>query len=354
MTTRPLFVFIVCAAMAVVSTTLTGCNSLSSENEGQLTTYLDNAEQYFDGAQFGNAFQQWGKALELDPENEGARLGQAMCQYQAGREETVNSIKPLTDATERFEKLSKQDLGKMQWKADLGLALVHLRWCDLYDRKMRKIAEDKQKGVAPDEKELAICKSEFEKHRDISFNAFQKVLAGPEKEPRDRLTCWVGLAQISYWRGDLQKSLDYANLYLDTVLRSKQFWKDQADNSKHPANTEMFKGKYTGAQLQEAELRDLMGAVLFQMGREEEASAELDKVIEMFPQRATAYLNRGILRQKRGDFDLARSDFKKFLNTTDLPDNDPSILEAQRRLEEVEHSLEKQNASDAADAPPAR
>src|SRR5215831_7872481 len=142
MTTRPLFVFIVCAAMAVVSTALAGCNSLSSENEGQLATYLDNAEQYFDGAQFGNAFQQWGKALELDPENEGARLGQAMCQYQAGREENVAALKPLTDATERFEKLSKQDLGKMQWKVDLGLALVHLRWCDLYDRKMRKIAED--------------------------------------------------------------------------------------------------------------------------------------------------------------------------------------------------------------------
>jgi tetratricopeptide (TPR) repeat protein len=341
MTKRPILCLILSAAI------LAGCNSLSSENEGQLATYLDNAEQYFDGAQWAAAFQQWDKALELDPSNEGARLGQAMCQYQAGRAENPSAIKPLVDATERLEKMSKQDFDKMQWKIDLGLALVHQRWCDLYDRKIRKIAEDEKKGVAVDEKELAICKTEFESHLEIASKAFQKVLAGPEKEPRDRLTCWVGMAQISYWRGDLATSLKYAELYLEQVLRSKQFWKEQADNSKHAANTVMFQGKYTGAQLQEAELRDLMGSVLFQMGREDEASEELDKVIEMFPQRAPAYMNRGVLRQQRGDYDLARSDFKKFLNTTELPDNDPSILEATRRLEEVEKILAKQEAVDA-------
>jgi tetratricopeptide (TPR) repeat protein len=348
MTNRPLLVLILSAAA------MAGCNSLSSENEGQLATYLDNAEQYFDGAQWNRAYQQWGKALELDPSNEGARLGQAMCQYQAGREENVAALKPLTEATTMLEKMSHEDFDKMQWKVELGLALVHQRWCDLYDRKIRKIAEDEKKGVAVDAKELATCRAEFDKHVEIASKSFEKVLSGPEKEPRDRLTCWVGLAQIAYWRDDYPTSLKYCNLYLEQVLRSKRFWKEQADNSKHPANTEMFKGKYTGASLQEAELRDLMGAVLFKMGREDDASAELDKVIEMFPQRATAYLNRGILRQKRGDYDLARSDFKKFLNTTDLADNDPSILEATRRLEEVEHLLEKQEASDAVRPPDAR
>jgi len=351
MTKRRMLSLILAAAMAVVSTALAGCNSLSSENEGQLSTYLDNAERYFEGGEYTRAFQQWGKALELDSSNEGARLGQAMCLYQNGREEKAAAIKPLVEATERFEKLRRQDLGPMQWKVELGYALVHQRWCNLYDRKIRKIAEDEKKGVAVDAKELETAKREFQSHLASTAEAFEKVLSGPEKEPRDRLTCWLGLAQVAYWRNDLPTSLQYANLYLEQVLRSKRFWKDQVDNSKHPANTEMFKGKYTGAQLQEAELRDLMGMVLLQMNRPEEAAAELDKVIEMFPQRAGAYLSRGILRQNRGDDDLARSDYNKFLNTTDLPDNDPSVIEATRRLGEVQSRLEAQDARDAGGTP---
>jgi len=352
MTTRAHLASILAFAAAVVSAALgAGCNSLSSENEGQLTTYLDNAEQYFDGGDYTRAYQQWDKALELDPSNEGARLGQAMCLYEGGRVENSSSIKPLVEATTRLDKMRGEDFDKMQWKVELSVALVHQRWCNLYDRKIRKIDEDQRKGVAPDANELATSKREFDMHLGVAESAFKNVLSGDEREPRDRLTCWVGLAQIAYWRKDLPLSLKYANLYLEQVMKSKRFWKDQAEASTHPANTQMFKGKFTGAQLQEAELRDLMGAVLDEMGRTDEASAQFDQVIEMFPQRASAYLSRGILRQNRGDHDLARSDYRKFLSATDLPDNDPSVIEAERRLKEVDEKLRAQEALDAGHVP---
>ena len=95
-----------------------------------------------------------------------------------------------------------------------------------------------------------------------------------------------------------------------------------------------------------------MGAVLYKLGRMKESEEQVDIVLKTFPQRATAYLNRGILRQTRGEDDLARSDYRKFLSYTELPDGDPSILECTRRLAEVEGRLEEQGLLERAEPLP--
>jgi tetratricopeptide (TPR) repeat protein len=334
---------------------LGACNSLTSQNEPELASYLGNAEQYYEGGHFQRAYQQWDQALKLDPDNRWAQLGQAMCLYQLGRAETPEAMKPLGQATERIERLRREGgFDRDHWKVDLASALVHQRWADLYDRKLRRIDEDRQKGVPPDQKTLDISKAEFVRHVAEAEKSFKAVLAGEEKAPRDRLTCWVGLAQIAFWRGDLEGSLKHADLYLKQVLRSEELWRSAAQAQ--PGSAAVFHGKLTGAQLQEAELRDLMGAVLFRLGRTDEAEKELNQVIALFPDRAPPYLNRGIIRQMRGDDDLARGDFRKFLVLTDLPDNDPSILEATRRMAEVEGRLAAAEAREGEPAtfPPRR
>lgn len=329
---------------------LAGCNMVSSENEDLLANYLENAAQYYDGGHFQRAYQQWDQALEIDSGNEKARLGQAMALYQMGRTESVEAIKPLTEATTRVDDLQHEDFDRDQWKVELAVALVHLRWCDIYDRKLRRIAEEEKKGVAPDTAAQAYSRTEFARHMDVSEKAFRAALKGPEKEPRDRLTCWLGLARIAAWRGDLESSLEYSQLYLDQIVKSKTLWKESAE--RFPREAPIYEAKFGGAQMQEADLRDLMGAVLFRLGRTDESEKQLNLVLEMFPQRATTYLNRGILRQMRGEDDLARSDLKKFLSYTELPDNDPSILEATRRLAEVTARLDAQDRRDLAPESP--
>jgi len=330
---------------------LAACNTLSSENESQLALYLENAAQYYDGGHYERAYQQWDQALLLDAENEKARLGQAMALYQLGRKESAEAIGPLSEGTKRLDALRLEDFGGDQWKVDLGAALVHERWCEIYDRKLRKIAEDERRGVTPDADTLAISKREFAMHMRVAQGGFESVLGGSEKDPRDRLTCWLGLARIAAWRDDLPESLRYANLYLEQVLRSKQLWKDAS--TRFPKEAPIFEAKLAGAAMQEAELRDLMGAVLYKLGRMKEAEEQVDVVLKTYPQRATAYLNRGILRQMRGEDDLARSDFRKFLSYTELPDGDPSILECTRRLAEVEARLKAQDEMDRGETPPA-
>lgn len=338
-------------AAVLVTALVAGCNSVSSDNQPILSLYLENAAEYYDGGDWARAYQQWGKALELDSGNEKARLGQAMALYQLGRVNSVEAIKPLTDATERIDKLRDEDFDKEQWKIELAVALVHQRWCELYDRKIRKIGLDEEKGIPPDTKQLEAAKHEFAKNLEISEKAFRNVLSGPEREPRDRLTCWLGLAIIAAWKDDLETSLKYAQLYVDQAIRSKKLWKDSAE--RYPKEKVIFDAKFTGAEMQEADLRELMGAVLLRLGRADEAEVEINQVIKMFPRRASAYLNRGILLEARKEDDLAKADFKKFLAYTDLPETDPLILEAAKHLTEVETRLAAQEKLESDDkAPP--
>ena len=320
---------------------LAGCRTISSEDRQVATAYLENAAQYYDGGHYQRAYQQWEQALAMDSGNEKARFGQAMALYQLGRAESPKAIEPLAEATTRLDALAHENYGAEQWKVELGVALVHARWCEIYDRKVRLIAEQEKKGVPADQATLAIAKREFAGHLDTAEKSFHVVLSGAEKDPRDKLSCWLGLARIAAWRDDLPKSLEYSQLFLDQIVRSKHVWEKSAEL--YPKEAPIYQAKRTGAAMQEAELRDLMGSALFKLGRIDEAEAELNQVIAMFPQRGAAYLNRGILRQTRGDDDLARGDFKQFLNLSDLPDHDPSILEATRRLAEVQRKLEAED-----------
>jgi tetratricopeptide (TPR) repeat protein len=341
-------------ALLVVLTVVVGagasCNSVSSENEAQLALYLENAAQYYDGGHYQRAYQQWDQALLLDGSNEKARLGQAMSLYQMGRVDRPEAMEPLSEATRRLEELRGEDFGRDHWKIELGLALVHQRWSDLYERRLRLIEEQERKGVRRDATKFEEAKREFAAHMEEAAHSYEYVLSGSEQEPRHRLTCWIGLAQISAWRGELAKTLEYAELYLEQIERSKSQWRDAI--KRYPLDAPIYHSKLTGAEFQEAELRDLMGATLFKLGRTKDAETQLNTVIGLFPDRANPYLNRGVIRQIRGDDDLARADFKKFLVLTSLPEDDPSILEATRRLTEVEMRLAAQEARDSVPLPP--
>jgi Tfp pilus assembly protein PilF len=330
----------------VLAVALAACSGVTSENQGQLSLCLDNAAQYYDGGQYLSAIQQWDKALEIDKSNEIARLGQAMSHYQLGLAETKAGIDWLARAEKELDGLRREDLGGRQWRAELGYALTQQRWCELYDRKIRKLEEDVRRGLAPDPETAATARREFDSHVAAAESSFRRVIAGGEKEPQLKLTCWLGLAQTAAWRGDLEASLGWARNYEKQVVLSKQLWIDTA--KKIPNEAAVYDAKLAGAQLTECELRNLMGNVLFKLGRLEEAERELNAVAKLFPERAATYLNRGIVREARGDLDLAKGDYKKFLALTDLPEGDASILEATRRLIDVEAKVA---ADDAATRP---
>lgn len=328
------------AVALVLVVALAACNSLSSENEGQLSLYLENAAGYYEAGQYERAIQQWQQALVIDGGNDQARLGQAMAYLQKGRFESPDSVGFLVEAEKRLGVLRHEDLEEGQWKAELGFALAQERWCELYERKLRKLDLDAEAGQQPDQQTIDTSRREFESHLAAAEASFRSVLSGEEKEARDKLTCWLGLARVAAWRDDLPKALEYAHLYETQIVRSKRLWKDAIE--KYPREAALYQSKLSGAELQEGELRDLIGICYFKLGQLDKAEDELTKVITLFPQRAPAYLNRGIVREARGDLDLARGDYKRFLVLTELPESDPAILEAEKRMAGVKAKLESE------------
>ncbi len=328
--------------LLTVITTVT-CTTLGTEDRKRLTLHLENAAQYYDQRHYERAYQQWDKALETDPLNEKARLGQAMALYQLGLEESPDGVARLQAAEERLDELRDEDLDGLEWQAELGYALTMDRWVSLFARKVRQLRYQREIEGATDEEELALAERELEKRAHIAERAYRTVHTGGEREAQYQLACLIGLAKMTAYRGDFETSLEYARDYEGQIVRSKRLWRDAA--KRFPREAALWEMKLHNAERQEAELRDLIANVLFKLGKYTEAESELDVVLEIDPERSSAYLNRWIMRQARRDWDRAREDFRTFLAMTARPDDDPSVIEARRRLQEVEERVEEEDAA---------
>ncbi len=327
------------------------CTTLGTEDRQRLSLHLENAAQYYDQRHYDQAYQQWGKVLELDPLNAKARLGQAMVYYQLGLQESPEGVQRLAEAETRLGELRGADLDGLEWRAELGFALVHDRWVNLYARKVQQLEYAAGEGTPETSTELAPARAELERHARIAEASYAAVYSGGEQEAQYQLACIVGLAKMAAYRGDLMKSLEWARAYQQRIESSKSFWRDNI--TRFPKEAPIWQLKLEGAERQEAELRDLVANVLFKLGRLAEAEAELDAVVQLDPQQESGFLNRGVVRQARRDWDRARQDLRTFLAMTTRGDDDASVIEARKRLEEIERRIAEEDA-DAISRPPQR
>jgi tetratricopeptide (TPR) repeat protein len=323
-------------------TVLGGCRTITAEDRRVIAAYLENAAQYYDGGHYPNALQQWGKALELDPDEEKARLGQAMALYRMGLEDTKEGLGNLAEAERRLAALRGGELGDQSWKAEIGYALVQMRWAEAYDRVVRVQEAHAAAGRPHDPAKAAQARAERPRRIAAAEQSFRTVLADPRVEPNFQLTCWIGLAKMTALRGAYEESLAWCGKYEEQVVRSREFWAKRGPT---------YETKLLGAEMQEAELRDVLANTLFKLGRFEQAEEQLDRLVAVQPARASAYLNRGMLREARGAWDLARSDYGNFLRLTDLGSDDPTVLEAEKRRFLCEERLAAEDARLQPEAP---
>lgn len=317
---------------------LPSCASGMSEEGLTAQTYLENAAQYYDTGHYLRAYQQWEKVLEIDPSEDRAILGQAMALYQMGREESPDGVARLGEAERRLDELRRTGPADSAWKAELGHALAQQRWAELYDRKLRKLEADEAAGTLPagGADQLRTVRAELPKRIGAAEKGYRAVLDDKRTEPNFHLTCWLGLSRAAAMRDDWQGAYEWARKYEKKVSESKEFWKKQGKE---------YASKLFGAELQEAELRDVLANCLFKLGRFEESEKELDLLIGLQGTRADAYLNRGVLRHRRKAWDLARSDLRRFLQISSRPKGDPDLLRAAEMLVECEDALEADRAN---------
>lgn len=325
---------------------LAGCKGLggrTTEDETRLSAYLERAAAYYDQGHFERAYQQWDKALDLEVDNVKGRLGQAMALYQLGKATTPEGLARLAQAEIRLNELRVEDLDGQEWKAELGYGMVQERWVQLYAQKVRILeaqAANDPKSVSP--QDIARHEAEVLERIKLAEDSFNVILNGEEQARVDRLTCILSMSRLAAYRRDWERSQAYADEYEEQIRLSKDLWKRSIEAD--PQNTKIWEAKLAGAERQEAELRDIRAAVYFKTGRLEEALAELEQLLLLQPDRAGALLNRGIVREAMGDWDRAKADFERFIEVSDLPDGDPTLVEAGEHLRRVKDLVAAEDA----------
>ena len=334
------------AAIALLLAALAAAACVSDDDREDLgvLTYLHNAQTYADGGHHEQALTLFRRALEVDPENRKALLGETTSLYWIGAKETQAAGPAILEAAEKADRLDEEAYKENAWKVHLMRGMIHARLADLWGRKAaatRKAAE--AADAAPSDLAAA---EEAEASRDaqstLAGASFRKVLAA-EDQPlaRNNLTALFFLARQGCLQArtpeDYAEPVDFLRRFEEELGKSKKLWKEM--QKREPENAEIYKAKLKGAETQEIELRDLVANILFKQRRHEQSVEELDKVIALDPYRAAAFFNRGRNYEELGKFGAAADDFRRFLMLTDLPPSSAQVVEAHERREKCEKAL---------------
>ncbi len=344
-----------------------GCASDDSRENLGAELYLGNAQQYVEGGHFDQALAEFQRALEVDPENRKALLGEASCLYWLGLGETPAAGSSIESAEEKIEALDPEAYGENAWKVALFKGMIHARLADLWGRKVElarqnakeakpegqdpaeppvtaepKPAEAKPPEPKPEEgPEVKAAEANRDRHEAVATKSFEFVLAAEDRMAKNNLAALFYLASRGALRArspeDYARPLEYFRRYAVEVEKSKRLWVEM--KKKEPDLADVYQEKLKSAERQEVQLRDLVANIYFKQHRHEESIAELDKVVALDPYRSAAFFNRGRNEEELGRFGAAADDYRRFLMLTDLRSDSRLVLEASERKTKCEDRL---------------
>ena len=323
------------ALVLVLAAAAAACASDADREDLGVLTYIHNAQGYAEGAHYDQALAQFRRALELDPANRKALLGEATSLYWIGAEDNPSAGDSILEAEEKFAALSASDYGENGWKVDLGRGLVDARLSDLWGRKADLARGAAEGGDGAALAALREAESQRDAHETRAVEAFRAVLAVTDQPlARNNLTALFFLASRSAMRArdaaGYDEAVGYFRRYTKEVEKSRDLWEEM--KKREPRLADLYEAKRQAALRQEIELRDLVADIHFKRHDHEASIAELDRVIALDPYRAEAFFNRGRNQEELGRFGAAADDYRRFLKVTDLPAGSAQVLEAAERM----------------------
>jgi len=327
---KPLRALLLAAAAAAAAS----CASNEAEKLGA-ETYLHNAQGYAEGGHHDQALDQFRRALELDPGNRKALLGEATCLYWLGSGETQAAGRTIQEAEEKASALDPDDFGNQAWKVRLTSGMIQARLAELWTRKAAYARAHPSSGETTAQAEVREAEEAAARHDRAAVELLVAVLA-EEDEPlaRNNLTALVLLASRSALRASTTEGYDEAlgffRRYEAELKRSKSLW--VAMKKQQPDMAEIYDRKLRGAEAQEVGLRDLMANILFKRKEHEASISELDQVLAIDPRRSRAWLARAQNNEELGRWGDAADDYRRFLELTDLPPGNSDLVRAVDRM----------------------
>lgn len=297
---------------------LCACSSLSYEDRDQLALNQRNAQYYYEGNRLDQAMGQCERGLEIDPDD-----------YK------LNTIKGAI-----LLKTSGSALGQDHRMLDEATAVL----AQVYESRSPNRHEPSLLMTYA----LALQK-QGRRHLGEAVSLRDQATRAQDKQPlldqasraqeqaNDKLVQARDLLEVLIERGELLRLCHYHTLLIAQDLRDteafdaaakaylEQLAKEQEAVERNITQTPIPGFEQEQLQLrqtlkqEELEVRVLLAEQHYLRKQYEPALAMLDRVLEIDPSRSVDYYNRGRLLLELNRQQDAKEDFKRFIQTTNLP-----------------------------------
>lgn len=312
---------------------LCGCTTLSHDDEQQLASYQRQAKLYFEGGSLDQAMDQVDRGLAIDPDNyqllamRGTVLlklsGSAMATDHRRLDEATRVLEEVYDMRSPYRHepfvllpfaLALQKQGRRHLGEELRLRGQFSR--QLHDRD-DLIQAERQRDAA----------------RELLQRADGVLDVLVERGELLRST-WNHKMQIAADLGDDVAFVAAANSYLAQAQRDQDAVRAEIRRTLVPAYESEQLQRLRELENEELEVRALLAGHHYQRRQFAPALVQLDRVLELAPQRGLDYYNRGQVLLELGRAEDAKADFRKFLALSGLPETHEKVTFASRVLDQ--------------------
>ncbi|MBL8728718.1 MAG: tetratricopeptide repeat protein [Planctomycetes bacterium] len=316
---------------AVLLLLLCGCSSLTHEQQQLLAGHQRNAKYYLEGGRIDQALDQIDRGLAIEPDDYQLRAmrGRVLLQQSASSMSTDHQL--LDEATAILADVYRsRSATRHEPFVLLPYALA------LQKQGRRRLGEEVrlrgQASRAPNPQELLAA---ADVQRDEALDRLTRA-----RDVLDVLIdrgellrpAWNHKLQIAQDLGDDAGLVAAAQAYLEQAAKDQAVVRREIDRTTVPAYEAEQVQRLRSLQAEELEVRALLADHHFSRQQYEAALAQLNRVLELEPQRLTDYYNRGRVLMELGRADEAKADFKKFVENSTLPATNDKIALAMKAL----------------------
>ncbi len=313
---------------------LCACSSLAQDERTKLTSYQRNAALYFEGSRLDQAMIQCEKGLELEPDDYKLKAIKGAILLRASGTASSTDHKRLDEATKVLAEVHDQ---RSNSRHEPSVLLYYGQ--ALQKQGQRHLgAAIRAEGDAqrtPDAKVAGELQEQAAAERALATADLQQAwdLFGVLIE-RGEILRFAHNHRMQI--AGLRKEDAVFTAEAEQFLLQSQKAKDSVAKQVQDAKSVDFEAERmrTLAELksEELEVRSLVADFHFDRKNYDSALTQLNRVLEIDPQRSTDYYNRGRVLLELGKQDEARRDFLRFLQTTSLPTSADQVAFAHRAI----------------------
>ncbi|HTF91338.1 MAG TPA: tetratricopeptide repeat protein [Planctomycetota bacterium] len=323
------------AAWMVSVALVAACNSSppKPDPEKMLEMHREQALGYYEAGALPQAEDQIRKGLDIAPKDDQLKLMLGWVRQRRGGRDDLNVA----------EKVFRDLAPRKDYRALLGLAECLERKGVLYVESAQKISEGKHQTDAADpQKRAQELNLEAEKFWNEALTHYQEVLTLRPTEGQ----AMNGMQRTCTLLGRLEDSLSWAEKLLAQSASEIVFWEKQLKRTDLRAEEEaQMRGRLVDTRELCVATHNSAATQLVRLGRKSEAIAHLDSALLLAPDMSAIYSRRGQLLFELGRFEEASANLDEFMRLSSLPFDDPAIQRALATQAEAKRKLAALNAS---------